>query len=146
MGRTIRVFFIAEDDSLRRIPVARFDRLTRHPPSERFPEYAGKLVKCATVVVETMDRRAVAITHIDYSFIGFDSQGYVDASRDLKAMEIIRGLAPSPFEDEPSNQVIRAKSRFLKKRYEHEFKWVPSRELESAIIEAVFPDQDTVPF
>jgi hypothetical protein len=146
MGTTLRIFFIDEDDSLRRIPIARFDRLNQHNPSGRFPEYAGKLVRCATVAVTTLHRRPVEIIHMDYSIIGFDEEGFIDALRDRREMELARELLPLPMEEEPSHQVIDAKSRFLKKRYTHEFKWAPDREMVASIIAAVLPEENPVPF
>jgi len=40
--------------------------------------------------------------------------------------------------EEHPKQVINASHRFAKRRYEHEFKWKPSRKVEEAIVGAIF--------
>jgi len=45
----------------------------------------------------------------------------------------------SPFtKDESAGKIIDARSRFAKKRYEQEYKWEPTPEIEKAIEAAVF--------
>jgi len=46
-------------------------------------------------------------------------------------------LAPVLNEQNPK-KVINASHRFAKRRYEHEFKWKPSRKVEEAIVGLVF--------
>ena len=49
------------------------------------------------------------------------------------------GMELVPFipHKEHSKQVINAQHRFAKRRYEHEFKWKPSRKVEQAIVAAI---------
>ncbi len=47
-------------------------------------------------------------------------------------------LLPPSFKEENPKQVINASHRFAKRRYEHEFKWKPSRKVEEAIVGLVF--------
>ena len=139
MGTRLRIFFIGDDDSMHRIPMARYQRLINREPAGRFPEYPGKRVRCATVAVEVVDRTPVAILYLGYSIISFDNHGHIDAARNEKEMQLAREFAPTLIEEEQPSQVIDAKVRFFKRQYAHQFKWVPSRELEGAIIEAVLP-------
>ncbi|MGD9220141.1 MAG: hypothetical protein PVH01_12675 [Desulfobacterales bacterium] len=49
-------------------------------------------------------------------------------------MEMIK---PSPPEEEP-NHIIDAGYKIAKKRFDREFRWEPSAELEAAIFKAIF--------
>jgi hypothetical protein len=49
-------------------------------------------------------------------------------------MEMIKPLPP----EEESNHVIDAGYKFAKKRFDREFRWEPSAELETAIFQAIF--------
>jgi len=52
MGMACRVFFVNDNDSLQRIPMARLDRLLHFDQRESVQQYAGKRVRCATVILE----------------------------------------------------------------------------------------------
>jgi hypothetical protein len=47
-------------------------------------------------------------------------------------------LLPSLHDEQDPKQVINAQHRFAKRRYEHEFKWKPSRKVEEPIVAAIF--------
>jgi len=57
MGLSIRIFTVEEDDTLKRLPMTRFDRLLKRDPDESLPKYAGKRVRYALIVVELINRR-----------------------------------------------------------------------------------------
>ena len=48
-------------------------------------------------------------------------------------MELFRSIPGGEY----PKQVINAQYQFAKKRYDHEFKWKPSRKLEEAIVAAI---------
>ncbi len=48
-------------------------------------------------------------------------------------MELLRLI----LDGEYPKQIIDARHRFAKRRYEHEFKWKPSRKVEDAIVAAI---------
>jgi len=52
----------------------------------------------------------------------------------LLAVEVL----PPYTEEQLSSQVIDARHHFAKKRYDNEYKWVPSPEIEAAIRKAIF--------
>ena len=139
MGTTLRIFFIGDDNSLLRIARAQYERLISHDPAARLPQYAGKSVRCATVVLEMLDREPVEIIHIGYSIIRFDKNGRFDVAQDEKEMQLAQQYISSLHEEPQQARIINAKARFIKRQYENEFKWVPSPELEKTIIETVFP-------
>jgi len=137
MGITCRVFFVDDNDSLQRIPMARLDRLLHFDRRESLPQYAGKRMRCAMAFMEVAGRRVLAIQNIEYSILTFDVKGHIDKKDWEKGMRLGMELLPSILDGEHPKQVINAQHLFAKRRYEHEFKWKPSRKLEEAIIAAV---------
>jgi len=141
MGIGFRVFLINEDDSLQRLPVKRYERLLNGEPEERLLQYAGKRVRCATVSLEVRERKPQSIIRIDYHFLSFDVEGRIDRSEQEKQMrlvaELMSPIIPVIFEEQCSGKIIDARSHFAEKRYKQEFKWLPSPEIEEAIVIAV---------
>ena len=137
MGISLRIFVVDDDNSIRRIPLTRYERLFRHDPEERFPEYAGKRVRYAEVAVELVQRKPVEILRMLYFIMPFDSEGRIDASEHQNETRLAIELLP-PFSAGQSGQVIDARHRFAKKRYDSKYRWTPSPEIEAAIIKAIF--------
>ena len=75
---------------------------------------------------------------MDCFVIPFDAKGRVDKKEWERGMRLAMELLPSVLEKQSPKQVIEAGHRFLKRRYDHEFKWKPSREIERAIVNAIF--------
>ena len=138
MGLSLRIFFIDDDDSVHRVSLARYKRLINRALMERLSEFAGRRVRCASIFLEVADGKPAAVTHIEYSIISFDDSGQISADRTEKEMQLAANLLSSSIEEQQPARIIDARRYFLKRQYEHEFKWVPSRDLERAIIEAVF--------
>ena len=138
MGIECRVFLVDDNDSLQRISMARLDRLLHFDRRESLPQYAGKRVRCAMVFLEVAGRQVLAIRNIDYFLLSFDDKGRIDKKEWEKGMRLGMELLPSILDGEHPKQVINAQHRFAKRRYEHEFKWKPSRKVEEAIVAAIF--------
>jgi hypothetical protein len=138
MGIGLRVFLVDEDDSLRRLPLTRYERLLNNAPGECLPEYSGKVVRYVLAAVEFENRRPVEVILVQYSFLHFDREGRLDkAQRDREAKLALEALPP--LLEEPSDRnVIDARHRFAKKRHEERYRWKPSAELRAAIGEAIF--------
>ena len=94
MGIGLRIFLITEDDSLRRLSVAQFERLRRGELEGRLPEYANKQIRYALVVLETEHRKAVAINMIQYAYLFFDSEGRLDATNLEQAARLALDMVP----------------------------------------------------
>ena len=137
MGMSVRVFLVDDNDSLQRIPMTRLDRLLHFDRVERLQQYAGKRVRCAMVFLEVAGRRVLSIRNIDYFWLSFDDKGRIDKKEWEKGMRLGMELLPSILDGEYPKQVINAQHRFAKRRYEHEFKWKPSRRVEQAIVAAI---------
>jgi hypothetical protein len=138
MGVGYRVFLIDDNDSLQRISMVRLNRLLHFDRRESFQQYAGKRVRCAMVFLEVAGRQVLAITHIEYFLLQFNDKGRIDKREWEKGMRLGMELLPSLHDEQYPQQVIDAQHRFAKRRYEHEFKWNPSRKVEHAIADFVF--------
>ena len=138
MGTGIRVFFINEDETLKRIPLTRYERLLGADPEVHFQEYAGKRVRYALATLEFVSRKPVEIVSIQYSILSFDSDGRIDDGELEKEMKLgFKMLQPATANLDSSN-VINAKNRFAMKRYHDQYTWRPSSEIERAVVEAIF--------
>ena len=138
MGIGIRVFLADDNDSLQRLPLARLERLLRFDRRERLPQYAGKRIRCAMVFLELAGRQVLSIRNVDYFLLPFDDKGRINKKEWEKGMRLGMDLLPPLSNEENPKQIINASHRFAKRRYEHEFKWKPSRKVEDAIVAAVF--------
>ena len=138
MGLGLRLYIVNDDDSLVRIPWARYERMFKRDPKERFPRYAGQRERCVEVVLELENREPIAIRRINYFLIKFDAHGRVDASEQKREMMLALDLLSFPDSPDEPRKVVNASHRFAKRRLEHSFKWMPSKTIESAIREAIF--------
>jgi hypothetical protein len=136
MGIGCRVFLV-DDDSLQRISMARLDRLLRFDRVESLQRYAGKRVRCAIVFLEMAGRQVLSIRNIDSFLLQFNDEGRIDKKEWEKGMRLGMDLLPSIINEVNPRKVINAQHRFAKRRYEHEFKWKPSRKVEEAIVAAI---------
>lgn len=140
MGISLRIFIIDDNDTLQRLPLARYDRLLERNQKECMPQYAGKRVRYALVVVNLVNRKPVEILRFEYSFLSFDAEGGIDPAESEREARLAFEILPSitfPFE-KPTDNIIDARYVFAKKRFENEYKWTPNQKIEAAIVEAVF--------
>lgn len=64
-GLSIRIFKVNEDDTLWRLPINRFNQLVSRDTDERLPEYAGKRLRYALIVIELENRKPVGMLRTD---------------------------------------------------------------------------------
>jgi hypothetical protein len=107
-------------------------------PLDFFLMYAGKRIRCATVFLEVAGRQALSIRNVDYFLLSFDAKGRINKKEWENGMRLGMDLLPPLSHEQHPKQVINASHRFAKRRYEHEFKWKPSRKVEEAIVAAMF--------
>ncbi len=138
MGVSLRVFLVLDDDSLERLPHSRFERLFRGHPKERLPEFSGKRVRYALAAVDLVNRKPVEILMIQYAYLTFDSEGRIDTAEREQEMRLGVNMVPPVATERESLNVVDAEHRFAKKRYDSEYRWTPSPEIEAAIVEAIF--------
>jgi hypothetical protein len=137
MGIGCRVFLVDDNDSLQRISMARLNRLLYFDRRESLQQYAGKRVRCAMAFVEVAWRRVLSIRNVDYFLLQFNDKGRIDKKEWEKGLHLGMELLPSLHDEQYPQQVINAQHRFAKRRYEHEFKWKPSRKVEEGIVAAI---------
>ena len=92
------------------------------------------------VFVEVAGRQVLYIRNVDYFLIPFDDKGRINKKEWEKGMRLGMELLPPLHDEEHPKKVIDAQHRFAKRRYEHEFKWKPSRKVEEAIVATVFDE------
>ena len=80
----------------------------------------------------------LAIRNIDYFILPFDARGRINKKEWENGMRLGLELSPPLLSEERSKQVINARHRFAKRRYEHEFRWKPGRKIKEAIVSALF--------
>ena len=70
----------------------------------------------------------------NYGYLQFDSNGQVDEEFLDTEGQVVINMLPSISLPGESEKVINASDKFAQKRFKHEFTWIPSPELEEAII------------
>jgi hypothetical protein len=138
MGVTLWIFIVNEDDSIKRFPMARFERLIEFESKERIPRYARKRVRYVEVALELEHRKPINILQMLYLILPFDSRGRVDAKEQDKERRLAADMMPPIVPDRGSGKVIEAQHRFARKRFDNEYRWEPTPEIEAAILEAIF--------
>ncbi len=138
MGFGIRIFFFDEDDKIIRIPATRFERIRDRDPKESLSKYKNARIRYAELILELENRKPISITRIVFGYLQFDSEGKIDKDFLNTEGQVAISMIPSiPLPGEPEN-VIHANDRFAQKRFENEFTWTPSFELEQEIIKKSF--------
>lgn len=139
MGARFRVFFVDSNDHLHKVPLKRFERLAlRKDSSECFPEFAGERLRYALIRVEVLDRRPVAINRADYSILKLNKWGKLHIPEWNRKLRLVMNMMPPLMFGAKTSSVIDASNQFYHKRYDYEFRWQPSSEIEEAIEQAIF--------
>ena len=136
---SIRVFIVENDDTIKRLPLARYERLLRRDPDERLSRYAGQRVLYALIVVNLVNRKPIAVVKDEYAYLDFDKEGrfkepvYEEVeSSPLDMLDILS------FEQKKDRRVIDARHKFARKRYFDKNRWEPTDEIVTAIAETIF--------
>ena len=136
MATAFRVFLVGDDDSLKRLPIGRYEKMLKADPKESLPEYAGKRVRYALVILELVNRKPVEIEEIQYSYLTFDAQGRLDPADFEKQVRLAMEVVGSLDSAQKHERIIYARHRFAEKRLQDQYRWIPSPELETAIVNA----------
>ena len=138
MGLSIRVFIVEDDDTIKRLPLARYERLLRHDPDERLSRYAGKRVRYALIVVDLVNRKPIEVVRDEYVYFDFDQEGrFKEPALDKEENSAFDMLDFSSLEQQ-DKRVIDARHKFARKRYFDKHRWQPTDEIVTAIAEAIF--------
>ncbi len=138
MGLSIRIFIVEDDVTIKRIPLARYERLFKRDPDERLLEYSGKRVRYALIVVDLVNRKPIEIIKDEFGFLDFDDEGRLKVVEVEKQESLAFDILAPLFSDQTNSRVIDARHKFARKRYFNKFSWTPSDEIRVAIAEAIF--------
>ena len=75
MGLSIRVFIVEDDDSIKRLPLAQYERLLKRDPNESLPKYAGRRIRYTLIVVDLVNRKPIEVLRDEYAYLDFDQKG-----------------------------------------------------------------------
>lgn len=130
MGFGIRAFLLGDDGHFTRLPYARFQRLWDGEALETLPGHAGRDARFVLAYLETEQRRAVEIRHLDYLRLKFGADGRIDtAERDRRLRRVAEMAGAAIFKAMQSDEdqgVIRAQDVFLQRQHRHEALWQPT--------------------
>ncbi len=138
MGLSIRVFIVEDDDTIKRLPMTRYERLLKSDPNERLLKYAGKRVRYALIVVDLFNRRPIEIIRDQFSFLDFDDEGRLKVAEHEKKESLAFDMLAPLLSDQTNSRVIDARHKFAKKSYFDKFRWTPTDEIIAAIGNAIF--------
>jgi hypothetical protein len=138
MGLSIRIFIVEEDNTIKRLPLARYERLLERDPNESLPKYAGMRIRYALVVVDLFNRKPIEVVRDEYAYLDFDEKGQFKepelGKEEISALDMLDFTSL----EEQDKRVIDARHRFARKRYFNKHRWNPTDEKITAIAEAIF--------
>ncbi|MFH0725090.1 MAG: hypothetical protein V2B19_01825 [Pseudomonadota bacterium] len=135
MGFSIRIFFVNDQDEIKRISYASFERILRRDPKQAHHEHKNSRIRYAEVVLEVENRKPVSIVRIVYGYLKFDSKGYADKKFLAEEQRVAMGMMSLPLPGD-SSIVVHASDRFAQKIFKDNFSWTPTFELEQTIFKA----------
>jgi hypothetical protein len=138
MGFGLRIFFIDNDDNIKKIPLTRFDRIRNRYPKEIFLEYKNTRIRYAEVVVELENRKPVFMARADYGYFKFDADGLLVEKFLNDKWEISCNILPISSSSNYSDKIIYANDKFAEKRFKNQFTWIPSNKLEKKVLDKIF--------
>ena len=138
MGLSIRVFIVEDDNTIKRLPMIRFERLLNRDPNEKLSKYAGKRVRYALIVVDLVNRRPIEIVKDEFAYLNFDDEGRLELSEHEQAESLAFDMLNFFSLKQKDKRVIDARHKFARKRYFDKYRWEPSDETIAAISEAIF--------
>lgn len=138
MGLSIRVFIVEDDDSINRLPLTKYERLLKRSSDERLLKYAGKRVRYALLVVDSVNRKPIEIVRDQFGFLDFDDEGRLKMSEQGKMESLAFDMLAPILSDQTNSRVIDAGHKFAKKSYLDKFSWTPTDEIIAAIAKAIF--------
>ena len=138
MGLSIRIFIVEDDDTIKRLPLACYERLHKRDADERLSKYAGKRVRYALIVVDLVNRRPIEIIRDEFGFLEFDDEGRLKVSEHEKMESLAFDMLAPLFSDQTNSRVIDARHKFAQKSYFDKYSWTPTDEIITGIAEAIF--------
>ena len=138
MGLSIRIFIVEDDDTIKRLPLARYERLLKGDPDVRLSEYAGKRVRYVLIVVDLVNRRPIEVVRDEFAYLDFDQEGRFKEPELEKEESSAFDMLDFFSLEKQDKRVIDARHKFARKRYFDKHRWQPTDEIVAAIAEAIF--------
>jgi hypothetical protein len=138
MGLSLRVFIVEDDDTIKRLPLARYERLLKRDPDERLLEYAGKRIRYALIVVDLVNRRPIEVVRDEFAYLDFDEDGRFKEPEHDKGESSALDMLDFFSLKQQDKRVIDARHKFARKRYFDKNRLEPTDEIVAAIAEAIF--------
>jgi hypothetical protein len=138
VGLAIRIFIVEEDDTIKRLPLARYERLLKCDPEASLPKYAGKRVRFALIVVNLVNRRPIEVVRDEFGYLNFDADGRFKEPKHEKGESSALDMLDFFSIEQRDKRVIDARHKFARKRYFDKNMWKPTDEIVTAIAEAIF--------
>jgi transposase len=138
MGLSIRIFIVEDDDTIKRLPLARYERLLKRDPDERLSRYAGKRVRYALIVVDLVNRKPIEVVRDEYAYLDIDKEGRFKEPAYEKGDSSAFDMLDFCSLEQQDKRVIDARHIFARKRYFNKHRWEPTDEIVTVIAEAIF--------
>lgn len=81
MTLSSRLFLLSADDTLHALASTAFMRMLRQEDASRVPDFAGRRVRQASVVVEVVNGTPTRVVHCTFSILHIDTNGVLDVAR-----------------------------------------------------------------
>ena len=130
-----RTFILGPDDTLYRLPSAKFSRMLDDPASHRLERFAGQRVRMAEAIVEVHKRTPRAVVRLVYEMLAFDAEGRLDRSAFIRQNAALAELAVDRVLGQsvtPGEPIVDASTRFIARGG----RWQPAPSLERRILRA----------
>ncbi|MBU1171402.1 MAG: hypothetical protein KKD44_17755 [Proteobacteria bacterium] len=127
MNLSLRLYIFDNDDTIKRIPLTRFEKLEHGELT--FPQYASSSVRMAEVVLGLVDREPQQIIRVVGSMLHFDKTGSIQESdKENKrlthiSMGYFLGDVLTSEEKPTDKKVIQAERLFTEKALNDKFNW-----------------------
>ncbi len=132
MSYSVRTFLVGPDETLYRLPSAKFSRMLDDPASHRLARFTGQRVRLAEAIVEIHERTPRAVVRLIFEMLRFDEEGRLDRSAFLRQNAALAELAMGRVLRQPvtpGETIVDASSRFIAQGG----RWQPSPSLERNI-------------
>ena len=117
MGLSIRIFIVEEDDTIKRLPLARYERLVKRDPNESLPKCAGQRVRYALIVVDLINRKPIEVVRDEYAYLDFGGEGRFKEPAYEKENNSAFDMLDFFSLKQQDKRVIDARHKFARKRY-----------------------------
>ena len=107
---------------------------------ERLPEFAGKRIRYAELILDLVNRKPAEILRAIFSYMQFDAEGRIDSAYLEKQRRLSIDSIPPISLPSDSENVINASHLFAQKRLYHQYAWKPTQDIILALYNAIFPE------